>query len=44
MNANRYARVTMGAMAMVLAYAITASAQVQTQTSTKEGPATKNVT
>ena len=44
MNANRYARVTIGTMAIVLAYAITASAQVQTQTSTKDGQATKNVT
>jgi hypothetical protein len=44
MNANRYARVTIGAMAIVVAYAITASAQVQTQTSTKDGQATKNVT
>lgn len=46
MNANRYARVTVGAMAsaLVLAYTITASAQVQTQTSTKDGQATKSVT
>jgi len=46
MNANRYARVTVGAMvsALLLAGALTASAQVQTQTSTKEGQATTNVT
>jgi hypothetical protein len=46
MNANRYARLTVGGMvsALMLACALTASAQVQTQTSTKEGQATTNVT